>query len=602
MATSVAASFIVNNYDYGLFFKQVIDTAQDQLYPNTEVIVVNDCSADDSREIIERVVVFNLRPPPTNPNDGNAKLYLREGAMDYQNFLSNISFRLIGPETSPASDGLYILPRRNGGWARLLQLPEAPFDLINTTLPCGEREMQGRLRDICKIPRMSTFVIGAMINLGVSQMSDDQAFVNVGLWNGFTFLAGMIGNPGKVCIGIDNFSEYGGPRDAFNSRFDRYKSQKHHFYDMDYAEYFSRLDKGLIGFYLYDAEHSYHNQLRGLQIAEPFFADGCIILIDDTNWSEPRNATLDFINASAHDYRMLLDVTTCCNSHPTFWNGIMILQKVGLASKEAPITDFGPPSDQRTATLKASSKKSNGARAETTLPLAVEEGLREFPVVSIIVNSGGQGHVLSETIESALNQTHPRIEVIVVDDGSTDDSREIIARYGTRVIPLLRDNEGHTSAINAGLSLSKGDFVCLVNAGDRLASNAVEVAMNARDDHARFLKNLHRSMREIERLVPAEETFILVDEDQWGTTSEVGAGRHRTPFLERGGEYWGPPPDDATAIQEFERLRKSGASFIVFGWPAFWWFGYYPGFHHHLRSTFRCAMENERVVVFDLRR
>src|SRR5207244_4980279 len=66
------------------------------------------------------------------------------------------------------------------------------------------------------------------------------------LWNGFTFLAGMIGNPGKVCIGIDNFSEYGGPRDAFNSRFDRYKSQKHHFYDMDYAEYFSRLDKGLI--------------------------------------------------------------------------------------------------------------------------------------------------------------------------------------------------------------------------------------------------------------------------------------------------------------------------------------------------------------------
>jgi len=522
--------------------------------------------------------------------------------MDYKNFLSNICFRFIHPETPPVPDGLYVLPRGDGGWARLLQLSEAPFDLINTNLPCEEREMQGRLRDICKIPRMSTFAIGAIINLGVWRMPDDQAFVDVGVWNGFTFLAGMIGNSVKRCIGIDNFSEFGGPRDAFHSRFDRYKSQNHHFCDMDYAEYFSKVHKGLIGFYVYDAEHSYENQLRGLLLAEPFFADGCVILVDDTNWSKPRRAITDFMNRSAYEYRVLLDAPTSSNSHPTFWNGIMILQKVGLASKEAPITDFGTSGEQRMATIKASSEKSNGERELPILPIAVEEGLPEAPVVSIIVSSSGQGQVLSETIESALNQTHPRIEVIVVDDGSTDNSREIIAGYGTRVTPLLKDNEGQTSAINAGLSVSKGDFVCLVNAGDGLASNAVEVAMNARDDHARFLQKIHRSMREIEGLVPAEETFILVDEDQWRTSSEVGARRHRIPFLERDGGYWGPPPDDATAIQEFERLRKSGASFIVFGWPAFWWFGYYAGFHHHLRSTFRCAMENERVVVFDLRR
>ena len=108
------------------------------------------------------------------------------------------------------------------------------------------------------------------------------------------------------------------------------------------------------------------------------------------------------------------------------------------------------------------------------------------------------------------------------------------------------------------------------------------------------------SREEIAALIPPGDALILVDQAEFG--SEIAAGRRPIPFLERGGEYWGPPPDDATAIQEFERLRKSGASFIVFGWPAFWWFGYYPGFHHHLRSTFRCVMENERVVVFDLRR
>jgi len=111
---------------------------------------------------------------------------------------------------------------------------------------------------------------------------------------------------------------------------------------------------------------------------------------------------------------------------------------------------------------------------------------------------------------------------------------------------------------------------------------------------------VHLATEEIAALIPPGDALILVDQAEFG--SEIAAGRRPIPFLERGGEYWGPPPDDATAIQEFERLRKSGASFIVFGWPAFWWFGYYPGFHHHLRSTFRCVMENERVVVFDLRR
>ncbi len=100
-------------------------------------------------------------------------------------------------------------------------------------------------------------------------------------------------------------------------------------------------------------------------------------------------------------------------------------------------------------------------------------------------------------------------------------------------------------------------------------------------------------------MIPRGESFILVDEDDWGT-EDVMAGRRCIPFLQRGGQYWGSPADDEAAIREFEQLRREGASFIAFAWPAFWWLEYYSGFHRYLRSEFRCVLENDRLVVFDL--
>jgi SAM-dependent methyltransferase len=103
--------------------------------------------------------------------------------------------------------------------------------------------------------------------------------------------------------------------------------------------------------------------------------------------------------------------------------------------------------------------------------------------------------------------------------------------------------------------------------------------------------------QDIARVVPVDAPLILVDEEQLGAA--VASDRRAVPFPERDGQYWGPPPDDDTAIRELERLRSAGARFVVVAWPAFWWLDHYAGLSRHLRSRFRPLLENDRVIVFE---
>jgi glycosyltransferase involved in cell wall biosynthesis len=105
--------------------------------------------------------------------------------------------------------------------------------------------------------------------------------------------------------------------------------------------------------------------------------------------------------------------------------------------------------------------------------------------------------------------------------------------------------------------------------------------------------------RELSQVISADAPFLLVDDAKFGRHTESLS--HAIPFLEHDGEYWGAPNDDATAIDEFERLRRSGAAFIVFAWQAFWWIDYYPEFYEHLQENSRLVFENERLIVFDVR-
>jgi O-methyltransferase len=113
----------------------------------------------------------------------------------------------------------------------------------------------------------------------------------------------------------------------------------------------------------------------------------------------------------------------------------------------------------------------------------------------------------------------------------------------------------------------------------------------------KWARQEYLAAEEISALIPGGETLIIIGQD--GLSNGI-TGAHRA-FLERNGEDYGPPEDDITAIRELNRLRWSRARFLVFAWPAFWWLDYYADFHRHLRERFRCVLENERLVIFDLR-
>ena len=109
---------------------------------------------------------------------------------------------------------------------------------------------------------------------------------------------------------------------------------------------------------------------------------------------------------------------------------------------------------------------------------------RAPPLVSIVVPCFDQAGFLGEAIESVLEQDHPRTEVVVIDDGSRDNTEEVAARY-PGVLCVRQTNRGVSAARNLGLSLSCGDFVVFVDADDRLLPGALSAGasrLEARPD------------------------------------------------------------------------------------------------------------------------
>jgi len=374
-------------------------------------------------------------------------------------------------------------------------------------------------------------------------------------------------------------------------------------------------------------------------------------------------------------------------------------------------------------------------------------------MATVVVRSYNYARFLTDAIESALGQTYSPLEIVVVDDGSTDGSQDLIRSYGTRIASILKENGGMASSLEAGLSASHGEILIFLDADDVLLPRAVEIAVGFFRDrrivkvhwplieidqdgrptgrmlprrplpqgdlrdaviadgpmsgdgpptsgnawsrgflesalpmpeprvgyHAdsylhtlaalrgvigkapepltlyrahsaneyfsmplreRLTRNLtmyHYRCRlqsaelrasgvsvnpvswkagnsyyeqlsrrftvvhQIGALIPRGQRFILVDEGALGSQPILP---HRTVvrFPANAADPRGRPVNDDAAITDLEKMRMTGAGFVVFIKPALWWLRRYRGLRRHLESQYSCDLETENLVAFDILR
>ena len=118
------------------------------------------------------------------------------------------------------------------------------------------------------------------------------------------------------------------------------------------------------------------------------------------------------------------------------------------------------------------SNMSTSAAARRRLP-----NPNQYPMVSVVLPTYNRCGFLGQAIDSVLNQTCPADELIVVDDGSTDGTSDLLAGYADRITVIRQDNKGVSAARNAGIRQSNGTFIALLDSDDYWLSEKLEAQL-----------------------------------------------------------------------------------------------------------------------------
>ena len=113
------------------------------------------------------------------------------------------------------------------------------------------------------------------------------------------------------------------------------------------------------------------------------------------------------------------------------------------------------------------------------------------PLVSVVLGNYNYGRFLQQSIDSVLNQSYQNFELIVVDDGSTDNSQEIIKSYGSQIIAILQENAGQDMAFKAGIQKSQGEIICFLDADDYFHEEKLEKVVNSFLRHPEWVMVSH---------------------------------------------------------------------------------------------------------------
>ena len=107
----------------------------------------------------------------------------------------------------------------------------------------------------------------------------------------------------------------------------------------------------------------------------------------------------------------------------------------------------------------------------------------EAGLVSVIIPTYNRAHIIRRAIESALSQTYPRLQVLVLDDGSSDNTRAIAETFGSRVSYARQPNAGVSAARNLGMRHARGEFIAFLDSDDRWRPWKIEAQISALARH-----------------------------------------------------------------------------------------------------------------------
>jgi glycosyltransferase involved in cell wall biosynthesis len=107
----------------------------------------------------------------------------------------------------------------------------------------------------------------------------------------------------------------------------------------------------------------------------------------------------------------------------------------------------------------------------------------QTPLVSVVIPTHNYSGFVTEAVESVLSQTYTNIDLIVVDDGSTDDTRERLALFGDRVRYIYQENSGPSAARNTGIRAAKGEYIAFLDADDLFHPRKLEIQVRYLLDH-----------------------------------------------------------------------------------------------------------------------
>lgn len=101
-----------------------------------------------------------------------------------------------------------------------------------------------------------------------------------------------------------------------------------------------------------------------------------------------------------------------------------------------------------------------------------------MPKISVIIPTFNSGKYIKEAIESVLRQTYKDLEIIVCDDGSTDDTKKVLERYSEKIRYFFQKNNGPAAARNKGIEHAKGEFIAFLDADDEWLPEKLELQIN----------------------------------------------------------------------------------------------------------------------------